>query len=378
MNDQPLSSISACFGDLHDPRVTGRCEYPLNEIITIAICAVIAGADGWTEIEIFGKRKEAWLKQFLRLENGIPSHDTFGDVFRMLNAEAFQRRFTRWIEGVFTVTQGQVIAIDGKTVRRSHDRTIGRDAIHMVSAWASANGITLGQRKVDDKSNEITAIPELLDLLNVTGCIVTIDAMGCQKKIAQKIRDEKADYLLSLKDNQGRFLQDVQDWFAHADQVNFAGMKHDYHETVNKGHGRIEVRRCWVVSDPVAFDYIRHYEGWADLQTIVRVQRERRFAEKTEQETSYYISSLPSNASLILNAIRSHWSIENSLHWVLDVVFREDASRIRKDNSSQNIGVLRKIALNILKQDPSKGSLKSKRYSAALDDTFLLQLLVRV
>lgn len=378
MNDQPLSSISACFSDVYDPRVAGRCEYPLIEIITIAICAVIAGADGWTEIEIFGKRKEAWLKQFLRLENGIPSHDTFGDVFRMLNAEAFQRSFTRWIERVFTVTQGQVIAIDGKTVRRSHDRTIGRDAIHMVSAWASANRITLGQRKVDDKSNEITAIPELLDLLNVTGCIVTIDAMGCQKKIAQKIRDEKADYVLSLKENQGKFLQDVQDWFAHADQVNFAGMKHDYYETINKGHGRIEVRNCWVVSDPVAFDYIGHYEGWADLQTIVRVQRERRFADKTEQETSYYISSLPPNASVILNAIRSHWSIENSLHWVLDVVFREDASRIRKDNSSQNIAVLRKIALNILKQDPSKGSLKSKRYTAALDDTFLLQLLVRL
>ena len=378
MNERPLSSISACFSEVHDPRVRGRCDYPLSEIITIAICAVVAGADGWTEIETFGKRKEAWLKQFLALEKGIPSHDTFGDVFRMLNAEAFQRSFTRWIEGVFTVTQGQVIAIDGKTVRRSHDRTIGRDAIHIVSAWASANGITLGQRKVDDKSNEITAIPELLDLLNVTGCIVTIDAMGCQKKIAQKIRDEKADYVFSLKENQGKFLQDVQDWFAHADQVNFAGMTHDYHETVNKGHGRIEVRRCWVVSDPVAFDYLRHYEGWADVQTIVRVQRERHFADKTEQETSYYISSLPPNASVILNAIRSHWGIENSLHWVLDVVFREDASRIRKDNSSQNIGVLRKIALNILKQDPSKGSLKSKRYSAALDDTFLLQLLVRV
>jgi predicted transposase YbfD/YdcC len=378
MNDQPLSSISACFSDLHDPRVTGRCNYPLMEIITIAICAVIAGADGWTEIEIFGKRKEAWLRRFLALENGIPSHDTFGDVFRMLNAEAFQRSFTRWIEAVFTVTQGQVIAIDGKTVRRSHDRTIGRDAIHMVSAWASANGITLGQRKVDAKSNEITAIPELLELLNVTGCIVTIDAMGCQKKIAQKIRDEKADYVLSLKENQGKFLQDVQDWFAHADQVEFAGMQHDYHETVNKGHGRIEIRRCWTVSDPLAFDYIRHYEGWADLQTIVRVQRERHMGDKIERETSYYISSLPSKASVILNAVRSHWGIENSLHWVLDVVFGEDASRIRKDNSSQNFGVLRKIALNILKQDTSKGSLKSKRYSAALDDTFLFQLLAQV
>jgi predicted transposase YbfD/YdcC len=378
MNDQPLKSISACFSDLYDPRVRGRCEYPLIEIITIAICAVIAGADGWTEIEIFGRRKEAWLKQFLPLENGIPSHDTFGDVFRMLNAEAFQRSFIRWIEGVFSVTGGQVIAIDGKTVRRSHDKTIGKDAIHMVSAWASANGITLGQRKVDAKSNEITAIPELLELLNVTGCIVTIDAMGCQKKIAQKIRDEKADYVLSLKENQGNFLQDVQDWFAHADQVHFVQMQHDYHQTVNKGHGRVEIRRCWTVSDPVAFDYIRHYEGWADLQTIVRIERERRFGDKTERETSYYISSLPPKASLILNAVRSHWRIENSLHWVLDMVFREDDSRIRKENSSQNIAVLRSIALNILKQDPSKGSLKQKRYTAALDDTFLLQLLARV
>lgn len=378
MSEQPLASIRECFGDLYDPRVEGRCDYPLIEIITIAICGVIAGADGWTEIETFGKSKEAWLKQFLPLKNGIPSHDTFGDVFRMLNAEAFQRSFMHWIERVFTVTKGQVIAIDGKTVRRSHDRTIGRNAIHMVSAWASVNGITLGQRKVDDKSNEITAIPELLDLLNVTGCIVTIDAMGCQKKIAQKIRDEKADYVLSLKENQGKFLQDVQDWFAHADQVNFVEMKHDYHETVNKGHGRIEVRRCWVVSDPVAFDYIRHYEGWADLQTIVRVQRQRHLNDQVQRETTYYISSLPSKAALILNAIRCHWSIENNLHWVLDLVFREDEGRIRKENSSQNIGVLRNIALNILKQDPSKGSLKQKRYRAALDDTFLLQLLVQI
>lgn len=378
MSEQPLASIRECFGDLYDARVGGRCDYPLIEIITISICAVIAGADGWTEVETFGKTKEAWLKQFLKLENGIPSHDTFGDVFRMLNADAFQRSFMRWVEQIFRITHGQVIAIDGKTVRRSHDKTIGKDAIHMVSAWASTNGITLGQRKVDAKSNEITAIPELLELLNVTGCIVTIDAMGCQKKIAQKIRDGKADYVFSLKENQGHFLQDVQDWFAHADQVSFVGMTHDYHETVNKGHGRIDVRRCWVVSDPVAFEYIRHYDGWADLQTIVRVQRERRFADKTERETSYYISSLPPKASLILNAIRCHWRIENSLHWVLDVVFRDDDCRIRKENSSQNIAVLRSIALNILKQDPSKGSLRQKRYTAALDDTFLFHLLAGV
>ncbi len=376
--DEPLASISACFGALEDPRVEGRCTYPLIEIITIAICAVIAGSDTWTEVETFGKSKEAWLRQWLRLENGIPSHDTFGDVFKMINAEAFQRSFMYWIERVFTITKGQVVAIDGKTVRRSHDKTIGKDAIHMVSAWASANGITLGQRKVDDKSNEITAIPELLELLNVAGCIVTIDAMGCQKKIAQKIRDEQADYVLSLKDNQGKLLQDVVDWFAHADQIEFQAMTHDYHETVHKGHGRIEIRRCWAVADPVAFEYIRHYEGWADLHTIVRVQRERRKGDKIAFEAAYYISSLPPNAQQILDATRSHWSVENSLHWVLDVTFREDESRIRKHNSPQNMAVLRHIALNILKQDPAKGSLKQKRYRAALDDTFLFHLLAQI
>lgn len=194
MTNNSLASIEECFGDIHDPRIQGRCDYPLIEIIIIAICAVVAGADTWTGIETFGKSKEEWLKQFLLLENGIPSHDTFGDVFRVIDAEEFQRSFMRWVERVFRVTGGQVIAIDGKTARRSHDQSIGKDAIHMVSAWANTNGITLGQRKVDDKSNEITAIPELLRLLNVAGCIVTIDAMGCQKSIAQTIRDEKADY----------------------------------------------------------------------------------------------------------------------------------------------------------------------------------------
>lgn len=182
MSDQSLASIEACFGDIYDPRVQKRCDYPLLEVITIAICATLAGAEGWTDMELFGKSKKPWLKQFLKLENGIPSHDTFGDVFGLIDGDEFQRSFVRWVEGVFTVTQGDVVAIDGKTARRSHDKAIGKDAIHMVSAWACANGIVLGQRKVDDKSNEITAIPELLDLLSITGCIVTIDAMGCQKK----------------------------------------------------------------------------------------------------------------------------------------------------------------------------------------------------
>jgi predicted transposase YbfD/YdcC len=240
-------------------------------------------------VETFGKSKEAWLKQFLKLENGIPSPDTFADVFGMIDAEAFQRSFMDWIEQVFTLTRGQVIAIDGKTARRSYDQGGKKGAMHMVRAWASENGLTLGQRKVDDKSNEITAIPELLEMLNVSGCIVTIDAMGCQKKIAQKIRDRKADYILSLKDNQGKLLQDVQDWFAYADQVGFDGMIHDYQRTVDKGHGRIEIRECWIVADPLAFEHIRHYDGWADLPSIIRVRREHRLQGKVEQETVYSI-----------------------------------------------------------------------------------------
>lgn len=314
MSENPWASIEECFGDVHDPRVQGRCDYPLLEIITIAICAVIAGADSWTEIETFGKSKEAWLKRFLPLEHGIPSHDTFGDVFRMIDAQAFQRNFMRWVERVFKVTGGPVIAIDGKTARRSHDKAIGKDAIHMLSAWVHHNGIMLGQRKVDDKSNEITAIPELLRLLDVTGCIVTIDARGCQKKIAQTIRDEKADYVLRVKDNQGHLYQALDAWFAYADQVHFQNMQHDYHQIINKGHGRIEIRRRWTIADPLAFEHIRHYEGWAGLQTIVRVERERRLPDKVTLETAYYISSLPPDARRILEVTRQHWAVENSLH----------------------------------------------------------------
>jgi predicted transposase YbfD/YdcC len=245
----------------------------------------------------------------------------------------------------------------------------------MVSAWASGNGIVLGQRKVDDKSNEITAIPELLRVLDVAGCIVTIDAMGCQKGIAQTIRDEKADYVLRVKDNQGKLHQDLQDWFAYADKVQFTNMSSTYHETVNKAHGRIEIRRCWAIADPLALEFIRHYEGWVDLTTLVRLERERHLPDKVERETAYYISSLPNNATHILAAVRAHWAVENSFHWVLDVIFHEDDSRIRLGDSPQNMAVLRHLALNILKADSSKGSLRNKRYKAALDDSFLFSLI---
>ncbi len=378
MSVNPTASIEECFGDIRDPRVQGRCCYPLLELMTIAICAAIAGAETWVDIETFGKSKEQWLAQFLVLKHGIPSHDTFGDVFAMIDGDAFQRSFVRWVQRVFTITEGQVISIDGKTARRSHDKAIGKDALHMVSAWASVNGITLGQRKVDDKSNEISAIPELLELLRIKGCIVTIDAMGCQKQIAQKIRDKQADYVLAVKDNQRQLHQDIQQWFDYADQIDFNALDHDYFRTVNKNRGRIEIRQCWVISDPLAFEYIRHYEGWADISAIVRVQRERRLADRVARETAYCISSLAASAKTLLNATRQHWSIENSLHWVMDLTFKEDQMRTRKGDSAQNLIALRNIALNILKKDLSKGSLRQKRYRAALDDAFLLKLLSQI
>jgi len=268
--------------------------------------------------------------------------------------------------------------VDGKTARRSHDKAIGKDAIHMVSAWASENGIVLGQRKVDDKSNEITAIPQLLRLLDVRDCVVTIDAMGCQKDIAQTIRDQKADYVLCVKDNQLKLRQDIEDWFVHGDQQQFNGMNMDYFEKISKTSGRVEIRRCWAIADPIAMEHIRHYEGWADLQSIIRVERETRYQQKVSHDIAYYISSLTNDAQRILEATRHHWAIENSFHWVLDVTFREDDSRIRRGDSPQNMAVLRHLALNILKQDMSKSSIRQKRFRAGLDDSFMLQLLSQI
>lgn len=378
MSDENPISLIISFQDLPDPRVEGRCDHKLIDIIVITVCAVIAGAESWVEVESFGKAKQEWLQTFLDLPHGIPSHDTFGRFFALLDAEAFQIAFMRWVEGVFRVSRGQVIAIDGKTVRRSHNRSIGKEAIHMVNAWATHNGIALGQWKTDAKSNEITAIPPLLRQLNVAGCIVTVDAMGAQTQIAQAIRDEKADYVLRVKDNQGHLHQDIQDWFAHADNVPFAEMPSSYAETINKGHGRIEIRRCWAISDPRAFEYLRQYEDWADLQTIVRVQRERRLPGKTEIDTAYYISSLPAEAEPLLAATRFHWAVENSLHWVLDVIFREDDTRVRVGHAAHNMAILRQLALNIIKKDSSKGSIRTKRFKAGLDIAFLEKLLEQI
>jgi predicted transposase YbfD/YdcC len=247
--------------------------------------------------------------------------------------------------------------------------------LHLVSAWASANGVLLGQRQVDDKSNEMTAIPALLEQLYVAGCIVTIDAMGCQKEIAKTIIERQADYVLALKGNQAHLQADVQEWFAWAKQTALKDMPYSYWDTVNKGHGRIEIRRCWALSDPRAFEVIRHHDGWAGLQSIVMVERERHDDDQVQQETAYFISSLPADAKLLLHATRVHWSIENTFHWTLDVTFREDHARLRTGDRAENFAVLRHIAFNLLKRYPAKLSLKRKRYKAALDERFLFDLI---
>jgi predicted transposase YbfD/YdcC len=355
-------SLAQYFGDLPDPRVVGRCDHKLLDIMLIAICAVLCGAEGWEDIEEFGHSKERWLRQFLELPCGIPSHDTFRRVFGLLSASAFQERFAAWVEGVFVLKRGQVINIDGKTMRGSHDKRNGQEAIHLVSAWASESGLLLGQRKVSEKSNEISAIPELLENLYVAGCIV----------------EQGADYVLALKGNQGQLYQDVQEWFKWAQHSNFKDMPYSFWQTPSKGHGRVEIRRCWALSDPRAFEVIRHHDGWTGLRSIVMVERTRILPEGTQKETAYFISSLPPDAKLILHAVRTHWSVENTFHWTLDVTFREDDARLRSGDSPENFAVLRHISLNLLKHHPAKLSVKRKRFKAALDDSFLLELLSQV
>ena len=294
------------FAALDDPRIDRTKRHKLLDMVTIAICGTICGADNWVDIELFGNCKEEWFKSFLELPNGIPSHDTFGDVFARLDPEQFQHCFIEWIQAVAQLTQGEVVAIDGKTVRRSHDRTLGKGAIHMVNVWASSNGLELGQTKVEEKSNEITAIPKLLQLLDLTGCIVTIDAMGCQKEIAREIVEVQADYLLAVKKNQGQLYEDVRDLFEGAQEFDFEGVPYDFARTVNKNHGRLETRQCWVITDPDCLDYIQTRQQWAKLNAVVKVTAQREMATGTSVQSRYYISSLASQAKTLLEAARSH------------------------------------------------------------------------
>jgi predicted transposase YbfD/YdcC len=376
MDTSTSAALLEQFKGLEDPRVERTREYELLDIILIAVCAVISGADDWVEIAEWGTEKLAWLRQFSALPNGIPSHDTFGRVFSLLDGAAFQAAVLRWVQSAFAVSAGQVVAIDGKQLRRSHDKRAGKAAIYMVSAWAAENHLTLGQQKGDDKSNEITAIPKLLEVLSLQGCIVTIDAMGCQKEIAQTILDQQADYVLSLKENQGHLYQDTVELFAHCEQTPSHRLTTDYAKTIDKGHGRLDIRECWTIHDPQHFPALRTASQWPGLQTLVKVRRERRSAETVTVEVAYYISSLPNAPAALLKAIRAHWQIENALHWVLDVAFREDDQRARVRHSPQNFAILRHIALNLLKQETSTNlGLKAKRLKAAWSEAYLLKLL---
>jgi len=366
-------SIINCFSQLSDPRIEKKTRHNLFDIIAITICAVIGGADSWVEIETYGKCKSEWLKGFLRLPNDIPSHDTFGRVFSLIDPKEFQDCFAKWISAVATVTGNEVVAIDGKTLRRSHDKASGKTAIHMVSAWASQSGFVLGQVKTEEKSNEITAIPELLKLLELKGCIVTIDAMGCQKEIAAGIVDEGADYVLALKGNQGNMHDDVIEYFEKVWSED--SEQCDFHETYDKGHGRRETRSYWSSSQ---VEGLAETDAWKNLGSICMVQSERQVGNNsTTIEHRYYISSLDCGAEQFARAIRKHWGIENSLHWVLDVSFREDDCRVRKGNAPENLALIRHLALNLLKNDKTlKVGVKVKRRRAGWDNEYLRKTLL--
>lgn len=367
------ASIQECFADLPDPRVQGRTAHKLLDIIVITICAVICGADGWVDVEAYGKAKQKWLEGFLELPAGIPSHDTFGRVFSLLSPTELQRCFLKWVQAVAELTSGEVVAIDGKTARRSYARSREAGPLHMVSAWASANSLVLGQVKTEEKSNEITAVPKLLQLLDVKGCIVTLDAMGCQRDLAKQIRAGGADYVLALKGNQGSLHGEVREFFEDARRNDFRDLEFDYHETVEKGHGREEIRRCWTVSAPAT---LPGRENWEDLNTIALVESERHTQESSTTEARVFLSSLDSDAKQILGAVRDHWTVENALHWVLDIAFREDDSRIRTGHAPENLAVIRHLALNLLKQEKStKRGIKVKRKKAGWDNDYLLMVI---
>lgn len=364
-----LDSLEAYFGDMPDPGMVNKCDHRLFDILMIAICAVLCGAEGWEEIQTFGESRETWLRQWLTLPNGIPSHDTVERVFNKLAPDVFEARFFQWVQHTFEVTEGQVIAIDGKVLRGAGE-TNSKVRLELVSAWASANGIVLGQRKVAAHSNEVPVLSDLLDLLVLKGCIVTLDAQGCQTEIAQRVMKQQADYVLAVKQNQGTLYRHLEETFSYGDQSGFRRQTPDYAETADKGHGRWERRCCWALPDQEV-----QARGWVGCQTVVRVLRERVSGEQVERETAYYISSLPPKASLLLGCIRAHWSIENSYHWVLDVTFHDDQARTQALRAAENLAVVRRMALNLLARHTGKGSRKRKRFRAALDENFLLEVL---
>jgi len=361
------TSIYKYFSQIPDPRLDRNKKHKLTDIIILSILAVLCGAESYDSIEEFGKARIDFLRQILQLPNGIPSHDTINRAISMIKPDQFEKVFTQWSGTLRDIsTENEVIAIDGKTVRGSKDSFHNKPAIHIVSAWASQNSLVLGQRKVDGKSNEITAIPELLEMLEIKECIITIDALGTQRDIAQKIIDNDANYILALKGNHPYLKQDVESLCRRS--------KPDYeNETLEKGHGRIETRKCEVYNK---IDLLEDIDKWPNFSSVIKVTAQREIKNKRTSETRFYISSLDHNAKEFNKYIRQHWSVENNLHWTLDMTFREDEQRKRIKYAAQNFAVIRKIALNLLKKEGSKKlSLKTKRLKAGWDNRFLLEIL---
>ena len=355
-----------------DPRDTKNRRYPLEEILFLCISAIISGAEGWEAIERFGHAKLDWLRRFVPMANGIPSHDTVAWVMARLSPTQFQSFFVGWVQSLSQISHGEIISIDGKTARRSYDKKRSKGAIHMVSAWASLNQVSMGQVMTDEKSNEITAIPALLELLEIQGGLVTIDAMGCQTAIAEQIVDQKADYALAVKGNQGLLFEAIDDYFTQALEHTFAHVDHEFFETIDKGHGRIDQRRYWLVSD---LSTLPDKQRWKQLSAIGMVERTCRQNGRVSVERRYYILSFDRDVERFAQAVRCHWGVENKLHWVLDVVFREDDSRIRRDHAPANFNTMRQTCLNLLRKESSKISLKQKRFKAALNDVYRAKLL---
>lgn len=366
------STIVKVFSEIPDPRNEPQRRHLLSDILTIAILAIICGADDWVDIALFGRSKEKWLRTFLELPHGIPSHDTFGRVFARLDTESFSKCFSIWTQSLVGSLPG-VIAIDGKTLRRSFDKAARKAAIHMVSAWSCENRLVLAQLKTEAKSNEIKAIPKLLNLLDIEKNIVTTDAMGCQKDIARQITDRNADYLFCLKGNHGSIHDSVRFLFDWEKRDCFRGIECDRFESVEKGHGRIETRRMFCTGNLSA---IEEASSWEGLRSIAMLESTRLVDGLETSERRYFLSSLAPDAKKLAYAARAHWGIENGLHWVLDVAFDEDRRRNSKGNSAENFAILRHIALNLLKREKTtKTGIKGKRLKAGWDENYLLQLL---
>ncbi|GDX40315.1 ISAs1 family transposase [Armatimonadota bacterium] len=375
----PQPSFVTHFTDLPDPRVERNRRHSLLEILILAFCAVLCGAEGWEDIERFSLSKESWFREHLGLSllGGIPSDDTFRRVFSRLDTEVFARCFRCWVETLHTLLPGEVIALDGKTLRHSFDKASERNPLHMVSAYATQSGLVIGQIAVEEKSNEITAVPALLSLLDIRGSVITTDAMSCQKATAQQIVEQGGDYVLALKGNHPHLSEDVALCLSRLGAARFPERPLHKSKQEDYGHGRQERRACLCLpleeNDPQWGDI---QQQWAGLRCLVKVSRRRIVNKKVQRETSYYLSSLPADATRLNAIVRSHWGIENSLHYVLDVSFEEDNSRIRKDNAPQNFATLRHMAINQLKQEKSETSIKAKRKMAGWDNQVLLKILL--